>query len=202
MNKSAGTIPVPKFFFEDYIGELSLMEMRVYLLLFMAKELSFKPSMTKIAERLKVSADEIFRAIKGLDDKGLVCFNEAAGVDGEIILLEDPVRKDKALNRDAALLDGAEQVKGSPLSASEVDLVFFLKEGLLFTDELILFLLDYCKKKDVFNREYIKKVAFSWRKNGINTVEKARVYNGGNKFNNFEQRQYDFKELERLLLDN
>lgn len=66
---------------------------------------------------------------------------------------------------------------GRMLKPTDVDLLAFLHEELMFSSELILHLYEYCvvtlQKKNI---PYIRKVAISWHEEGITTVEEAKDF--------------------------
>ena len=62
------------------------------------------------------------------------------------------------------------------LTPQDINLVAYLQEGLHFSSDLILHLYEYCISKNKKKCEYIEKVAISWHKEGIDTVEKAQEH--------------------------
>ena len=118
----------------------------------------------------------------------------------------------------AQLLFVIEQYIGKPLSPSEVETVYFISEQLHFSDSLIDYLLQYCIDRNKKDFRYIEKVAINWAEHGITTSKQAeRAVSGfgknrrgsgagtrpvANPFNQFEQNQYDFDQLEKELLSN
>lgn len=68
----------------------------------------------------------------------------------------------------------AEQYLGTTLSRTVTDELLYIYEGLHFSVDLIDYLIEYCVSKGSGDIHYIKKVAFSWYENGIDTVTKAK----------------------------
>ena len=62
------------------------------------------------------------------------------------------------------------------LTPQDINLVAFLQERLGFSTDLILHLYEYCISKNKKKCEYIEKVAVSWHKDGIDSVEKAQEH--------------------------
>lgn len=62
------------------------------------------------------------------------------------------------------------------LTPQDINLVAYLHEGLSFSTDLILHLYEYCISKNKKKCEYIEKVAISWHKDGVDSVEKAQEY--------------------------
>jgi len=117
----------------------------------------------------------------------------------------------------AQLLFVIEQYIGKPLAPSEVESVYYISEELHFSDALIDYLLQYCIDRGKKDFRYIEKVAVNWAEHGITTPKQAeraasgfsknrRGYSGvkpsANPFNQFEQNQYDFDQLEKEILSN
>ena len=123
----------------------------------------------------------------------------------------------KSSTKRAQLLYIIEQYIGKPLAPSEVESVYYISEQLHFSDALIDYLLQYCIDRGKKDFRYIQKVAVNWAERGITTPKqaersvssfgKSRRTGGGvkpsaNPFNQFEQNQYDFDELEKDILSN
>ena len=119
----------------------------------------------------------------------------------------------------AQLLFVIEQYIGKPLAPSEVESVYYISEQLHFSDALIDYLLQYCIDRGKKDFRYIQKVAVNWAEHGITTPKQAEravssfgrkgrpssgsgVKPSANPFNQFEQNQYDFDELEKEILGN
>ena len=115
----------------------------------------------------------------------------------------------------AQLLFVIEQYIGKPLAPNEVESVYYISEQLHFSDALIDYLLQYCIDRGKKDFRYIEKVAVNWAEHGITTPKQAeraasglskgrRGYAGvkasANPFNQFEQNQYDFDQLEKEIL--
>lgn len=124
----------------------------------------------------------------------------------------------------AELLFIIEQYLGKPLSVSEIKAVYYISTQLHFSDDLIDYLMQYCIDRGKKDFRYIQKVAANWAENGITTPKQAerrassllpqsKASRGGdtyrqntrqkvNPFNQFQQRDFDYDELERELLSN
>lgn len=173
VNKS-GSIPVPRAFFEKFIDDMSFNEVKVYLYLISLEVTEEEPDVMAIALKLSLTVSEVYKILKSLDDLGLIVFCNETGRE-EIVLLSSPVKKSQGQKpKNAQIIATAEQIKGSPLSSSEAELLFFIKDNLSFSDELISYLLEYCKERNAFNISYIRTVALKWHEKGIDTVEKAK----------------------------
>ena len=117
----------------------------------------------------------------------------------------------------AQLLFVIEQYIGKPLAPNEVESVYYISEQLHFSDALIDYLLQYCIDRGKKDFRYIQKVAVNWAEHGITTPKQAEraasginrnrkgyqgVRSSANPFNQFEQNQYDFDQLEKDILSN
>lgn len=61
-----------------------------------------------------------------------------------------------------------------PLSESDVNTVLYWREELHFSNDLIVYLLEYCISKGHSSMRYLDKVAIGWHSNHITTVEQAK----------------------------
>ncbi len=68
----------------------------------------------------------------------------------------------------------AEQYMGKTLSRTAVDDLLYIYEELHFSADLMDYLIEYCVSKGSSDMHYIKKVAFSWHEEGIDTVTAAK----------------------------
>ena len=115
----------------------------------------------------------------------------------------------------AQLLFIVEQYIGKPLSASEIQTVYYISEELHFSGDLIDYLVQYCVERGKKDFRYIEKVAISWAENGITTSAQAREKSmeiskqkrsrgmtrpQNNRFNQFQQNSYDYDALEKKIL--
>lgn len=65
----------------------------------------------------------------------------------------------------------AQNVLGKTLSSKDVQTLYWFYDGLGFSPEIILMLLEYCVSKEKRNMNYIEKVAISWRDKGLVTMD-------------------------------
>lgn len=62
------------------------------------------------------------------------------------------------------------------LLAPDIELLMYLQRGLQFTDDLIMYLYEYCISKNIDRNTYIESVALNWYKDHIQTTEEAKKY--------------------------
>lgn len=68
----------------------------------------------------------------------------------------------------------AEQLLGKTLTTSEANTILYIYNELHFSDELLEYLLEFCVSNEKRSLRYIEKVAISWHREGISTVEQAK----------------------------
>ena len=73
------------------------------------------------------------------------------------------------------LLFIAEQYFGRPLNSNEMSIVYYIRDELKFSDELLDYLMQYCVDNHKTDFRYMEKVAINWNQNGIVTLEQART---------------------------
>lgn len=75
------------------------------------------------------------------------------------------------------LLFVAEHYLGHTLNATEMNAILYWKESLNFSSDLIDYLIESCVSRNHKSIHYMEKVALSWAKEGISTVEQAKEQN-------------------------
>ena len=157
------------------------------------------------------------------DRTGTAADRDASESSGRVTSFRHPdaasVEAFRSSAKRAQLLFVIEQYIGKPLAPSEVESVYYISEQLHFSDALIDYLLQYCIDRGKKDFRYIQKVAVNWAEHGITTPKQAEravssfgknrrgasasgVKPSANPFNQFEQNQYDFDELEKEILGN
>ena len=69
----------------------------------------------------------------------------------------------------------AEQYLGKTLSVTDIDSITYFYETLEMSVELIEYLIEYCVENGHKSMHYIQKVALSWHKQDIKTVDQAKT---------------------------
>jgi len=67
----------------------------------------------------------------------------------------------------------AQEILGKTLTNSEIETLYYFYDELQLSPEVITILLEYCVSNGKKNMNYIEKVAISWNKNGIFTIDAA-----------------------------
>lgn len=65
----------------------------------------------------------------------------------------------------------AQEILGKPLNTGDIETLYWFYDGLKFSAEVILMLLEYCVSKEKRRMNYIEKVAISWHEQGIISME-------------------------------
>lgn len=76
----------------------------------------------------------------------------------------------------AGLNEIAQEFLGKTLNTNETQTLYWFYDGLGFSAELIMILLEYCVNKGKRDMRYIEQTAIGWNEQGINTVEAAEKY--------------------------
>lgn len=71
----------------------------------------------------------------------------------------------------------AEQYFKRPLTSTELMTLFYIKDELKFSDDLLDYLMQYCVDNHKADFRYVEKVALNWTQQGIKTPKQARVEN-------------------------
>lgn len=85
------------------------------------------------------------------------------------------IRQFKSRKEFKELLFVAEQYLGKTLSVTDIDSITYFYETLEMSVELIEYLIEYCVENGHKSMHYIQKVALSWHKQDIKTVDQAKT---------------------------
>lgn len=94
-------------------------------------------------------------------------------------LTADRVKQLKENSEIAELLFIAQQYLGKTLTPMETNRLLFFYEELHFSTDLIVYLIEYCVDKGHRSMNYIEKVAFAWKEEGITNVDSAKKASDG-----------------------
>ncbi len=161
---------------------------------------------------------ELFRTGGKLSGIRFLSPSKAAKAREKHRLTTERVRQLKKEDADARqLVFLAENYFGRPLTAGELGTLLYLHDKLGFSVDLCDYLLEYSVSHGAKNMKYVETVALAWHEEGITTVETARAHSkiktnpsspgneesqrpksaSKNDFLNFDQHNYDMKELSR-----
>ena len=70
-----------------------------------------------------------------------------------------------------------QKLLGKAITASDINMIMFFEEELHFPEDLIEYLFEYCADKKKTNKRYIEATAIGWAKQGITSVNGAKLIN-------------------------
>lgn len=92
------------------------------------------------------------------------------------------------------LLSQIEQVLQRLLKPNDIQLILYLYESLGFPTDLILYLYHYCISMNKTHINYIDRVAANWSRDGIRTVEQAKIA-----ANQYKQYKKEYSTIAKTL---
>ncbi len=189
-------VPVSVYFIENCMKNVGGGFLKVYLYALRLAQIGAEVDTETIAQELEMLESDVLQAInywKGvgmiIEDGGIIEFlpkpqNEELFPVTENIQSEQPdspqknsydsVEVAKKISENASLsemLQLAQELLAKTLSQSEIETLFWLNDGLGFSVEAILLLIDHCISLGKRNIRYIEKVAITWHEKGIISPE-------------------------------
>lgn len=92
----------------------------------------------------------------------------------------------------------SQEILGKTLTNNEIETLYYFYDELELSPEVITMLLEYCVSKDIRNMNYIEKVAMSWNKNKIFTIDAADKFITAEK----EKNSYTYKIRKLFGIEN
>lgn len=202
--ESVNRTVVPNSFIDAYMVRANGEYVKVYLYLLRCMN---DPGMTfstsNCADKFEHTEKDIIRALKywerehlirlDYDDEGEICsiyLNDCGALPEPVPVSEHQIIEDvektlpgqpKFVCKDSEVFSQvtfiAECYLGRTLTFGEVDTLIFWVDTLGFDNDLIDYLIDTCVSNDHKSFAYMDKVALSWSKKGIKTVDEARLEN-------------------------
>lgn len=191
--------------------ELNGAFVKVYLYVLMLANSNKSAENADIAKKLGLLESEVVRAFEILSECELIDIRDNIIYLGEKSSISEdepeqadeitppPVPKDsvkvqysvsemaKEIEMNKSLSDMlmvAQEVMGKPFNNSDTNTLFWFYDGLGFSPEVILMLLEHCVSADKRNMAYVEKVAISWHEKGITTIEDVERLENEEKENN------------------
>jgi len=204
-------ITVSSDFIENIMPELNGAFVKVYLYVLMLANSNKSAENADIAKKLGLLESEVVRAFEILSECELIDIRDNIIYLGEKSSISEdepeqadeitppPVPKDsvkvqysvsemaKEIEMNKSLSDMlmvAQEVMGKPFNNSDTNTLFWFYDGLGFSPEVILMLLEHCVSADKRNMAYVEKVAISWHEKGITTIEDVERLENEEKENN------------------
>lgn len=196
-------IPVSVDFIENYMPEANGAYVKVYLLALSLAVYGYEMSASSIASQLNLLESDVINAFEYWNKKGALKFDkdsENVSFTGNLAKVEnninvpvrqaEPVQNTSNINSSKKNIDQvssamtqnkeladlcllSQEILGKTLTNSEIETLYYFYDELKLSPEVITILLEYCVSKDIKNMNYIEKVAISWNKKGIFTMDAA-----------------------------
>lgn len=190
-------VPVSVYFIENFLKEASGTFLKVYLYSLTLASRGVEADAASVAAELEILESDVLQAFAYWKNKGLI-FEENGVIEfcTTPVIAEQPVVQDITDTQDkkrhydsnelsqsisnnqslSELVMLAQELLAKPLTQQELETIYWLYDGLGFSNEAILLILDYCISRDKRNMRYIEKVAIAWHEKGIRTAERIMEY--------------------------
>lgn len=174
-------------FIDQYMIKANGEYVKVYLLLLRHQNEASTPlGISQIADILEVTEKDVIRALNYWNKQGLLEYESAetapvTSLKPAPAVVSEPsskvpdIRQFKSRKEFKELLFVAEQYLGKTLSVTDIDTITYFYETLKMSVELIEYLIEYCVENGHKSMHYIQKVALSWHKQDIKTVDQAKT---------------------------
>ena len=195
-------VSLPLVFIDEYLPDANATFVKVYIYALGLAEKNKEFDFLDIAKALNLLESDVVQAFEYWAGKGWIDFSEdsvifvspAASSAEEIQENEKPVsaptfvqkrpgytsaevanaiRSDSTLSETVSL---AQEILGKTLNPTDTETLYWFYDGLKFSPEVILMLLEYCVSKEKRRMSYIEKVAVSWHERGITSMEAVNDY--------------------------
>ena len=191
-NCNIGFIPVSSDFIENYMPTANGAYVKVYLLALSLAVGGKSMTTGEMAGKLNLLESDVVNALEYWNingalryDKENVLFGGAPPKNADAKTeKETPNKKSmeeiaEEMTSNKALADLctlSQEILGKPLRNRDLETLYWFYDELGLSPEVITMLLEYCVSKDKRSMSYIEKVAMSWHKNGIITIDAADRY--------------------------
>lgn len=188
-NYKTDFIPVSADFIENYMPKANGAYVKVYLLSLHLAMSKGEMTTAQMASMLNLIESDVVNALDYWNKEGVLVYsndnvlfkdaeqvsdiNDTAPSKKTISQISDEISSNQTL---ADLCTLSQEILGKPLKDKDIETLYWFYDELGLSPEVITVLLEYCVSKDKRNMNYIEKVAISWHKNGIVTLEAADKY--------------------------
>ena len=192
-------LPVPVRFVEEYMPGANAAFVKVYLFAMNAAAKSQSVEFSDIANALNLLESDVVQAFNYWKEKGILEFDDkgvffvsskketAAKPAPEKIPAKDnqnrpiyePGEVARAISANSTLSEMvslSQEILGKTLNPADVETLYWFYDGLKFSPEVILMILEYCVSKEKRRMNYIEKVAVAWHEKGIVDMEAVDDY--------------------------
>lgn len=182
----AGYIPatiVPDDFIENYMPTANGEYVKIYLYMLHCAKSDKVPSVSTLADIFQCTENDIKRAVKYWESKGLLTLEEKTPApEAEAVPAPEKhnysAAETKAFKENLEikqLLFVCEQYIGKQLTRTDLETLLYFYDQLHFSTDLIEYLVEYSVSKNKRSLRYMETVALEWHKKGIKTVEEAKL---------------------------
>jgi DnaD/phage-associated family protein len=141
------------------------------------------PSISTLADIFQCTENDIKRALKYWESKGLLVLTEEPSIPEKEVapVLEKhtysaaETKAFKENNEVKQLLFVCEQYMSKQLTRTDIETLLYFYDQLHFSTDLIEYLVEYSVSKNKKSMRYMETVALEWHKKGIKTVEEAKL---------------------------
>ena len=175
---------IPNSIIDKEMLDANELQLKVYLYILRNVSAELPIKISTMADHFNETEKDISRAIEFWKKRGIfncqTCFTAPASQ-----MHIPPVTVPCASKNDFRSVESkedlgelafvAETYMKKPLSKSDLETLFFIKDTLNFSDELIEYLIEYCVDRGKKSFKYVQTVALSWANAGITTPEEAKV---------------------------
>lgn len=200
-NLKQGFVPVSYEFVEEYMPKANAAFVKVYLYALYAAASGRSMEYLDIAKALNLLESDVVQAFRYWQEQGALLINgnsviiNNGGSEYDAPAEQIPVQKSEkiklrrpeytqneiasAIAESETLSDMvqlAQEILGKTLSPTDIETLYWFYDGLKFSPEVILMLLEYCVSKEKRRMSYIESVAVSWHERGISGMEAVNEY--------------------------
>ena len=184
---TAGYIPVtviPDDFIKNYMPMANGDYVKIYLYILHCAKSDKVPSISTLADIFQCTENDVKRALKYWESKGLLAFEETVQTQPETPAFAAPEKHSYSAAETKAfkehteikqLLFVCEQYMGKQLTRTDIETLLYFYDQLQFSTDLIEYLVEYSVSKNKKSLRYMETVALEWHKKGIKTVEDAKL---------------------------
>ena len=183
---TAGYIPVtvvPDDFINNYMPTANGEYVKIYLYMLHCAKNDKVPSISTLADIFQCTENDIKRALKYWETKGLLVLTEEPSISEKEVapVLEKhtysaaETKAFKENNEVKQLLFVCEQYMSKQLTRTDIETLLYFYDQLHFSTDLIEYLVEYSVSKNKKSMRYMETVALEWHKKGIKTVEEAKL---------------------------
>ena len=183
---TTGYIPVtvvPDDFINHYMPTANGEYVKIYLYMLHCAKNDKVPSISTLADIFQCTENDIKRALKYWETKGLLVLTEepsisekeAAPVQEKHTYSAAETKAFKENNEVKQLLFVCEQYMSKQLTRTDIETLLYFYDQLHFSTDLIEYLVEYSVSKNKKSMRYMETIALEWHKKGIKTVEEAKL---------------------------